>query len=279
MKKLMLLATILMLAASPVLAEEDKDVERGSKKEERRVTISVTQSVDGDGEQFVWVQRDGEEPILQALPLGKPRGYLGVNLTEMTPELREALGAPAEMGVLINRVVPDSPAARAGLQAGDVLTRIEGTDIDSSATVQAEIFSREKDDVVTIEVYRERKLQQLSATLDQIERPRLNIAEFFPRIRKDGEGKTEFRFVGPGAEFVPLDRLQNLERLELRTLPFDEERLQRIIEGIEASGRFPAGELTPEELERQKALRKKLEERLREIEKKLEEMEKRMEKR
>lgn len=282
MKKLFPLATLLLLAVLPAWAQQDTNVEREAQEVngERRVVISVTQGENEDGEQYVWVQRNGEEPVLHTLPLGKPRGYLGVNLTEMTPELREAFGAPSDLGVLVNRVVPDTPAERAGLQAGDVLTRVEGADIASPAAVQAEIFSREKGDVVTIEVYRQRQLQQFSATLDQVERPRLNLAEFYPRLRgEEGEGKAEFRFVGPDVKVLPLERLENLRRLELKTLPFDEKRFQRIIEEAELANRASPGSLTPEQLEKQEELRKRLEERLKELEKKIQEMEERLEKR
>ena len=42
------------------------------------------------------------------------RGYLGVQLVEMTPDLRTHFGAPADAGVFIGKVEKDSPAAKAG---------------------------------------------------------------------------------------------------------------------------------------------------------------------
>ena len=45
-------------------------------------------------------------------------GYLGVELVDLTPELREHFGAPRDVGVMVGRVEPGSPAARAGLEVG-----------------------------------------------------------------------------------------------------------------------------------------------------------------
>jgi len=49
------------------------------------------------------------------------RQQLGVALEPMTPELRAYFGAPPDRGVLVSRVVPGSPAERAGLRVGDVI--------------------------------------------------------------------------------------------------------------------------------------------------------------
>ena len=54
------------------------------------------------------------------------RGYLGVTLQELTPAMARGLGIPEARGVLVADVVPDSPAARAGLQRGDVITAVDG---------------------------------------------------------------------------------------------------------------------------------------------------------
>lgn len=56
---------------------------------------------------------------LALFPVG--RGRIGVQIQPMTPELREFMGAPSDRGVLVERVVPGSPAEAAGLRVGDVI--------------------------------------------------------------------------------------------------------------------------------------------------------------
>jgi serine protease Do len=63
----------------------------------------------------------------QLLDTGKvTRGWLGVVLQPLTPELAASFGAEGKKGALISEVSPDSPAARAGLKAGDVVLEIDG---------------------------------------------------------------------------------------------------------------------------------------------------------
>ena len=56
------------------------------------------------------------------------RGYLGVMLGELTPDLAEALGIEGDDGVLVNQVLPNTPAAKAGLRDGDVILQVDGVE-------------------------------------------------------------------------------------------------------------------------------------------------------
>ena len=58
--------------------------------------------------------------------------YLGVELVNLNEPLRAHFGVPEGSGVLVSNVVENSPAARAGLQVGDILTRFDGEDVASS---------------------------------------------------------------------------------------------------------------------------------------------------
>ena len=57
------------------------------------------------------------------------RGWLGVQMQPMTPALAKAVGLPNDDGVLVNQVLPDSPAEKAKLRQGDVITAFDGTRI------------------------------------------------------------------------------------------------------------------------------------------------------
>ena len=60
------------------------------------------------------------------------RGYLGVQIQEVTYELAESFGMKKPQGALVAQVYPDSPAAKAGLEAGDVIIEYKGKPIEKS---------------------------------------------------------------------------------------------------------------------------------------------------
>ncbi len=93
------------------------------------------------------------------------RGFLGVHLTAMTPELRAHMGAPDDAGVLISKVEEDSPAALAGLEVGDVVTAVDQESVGSTRELQHAIASRADGDLATLEIYRDGRLEQITATL------------------------------------------------------------------------------------------------------------------
>lgn len=71
------------------------------------------------------------EPIVRQLIEGRTieRGYLGVERTPLSEDLANSLGIERNVGEFINRVVPDGAAARGGIQAGDVVLKINGQDV------------------------------------------------------------------------------------------------------------------------------------------------------
>jgi serine protease Do len=63
------------------------------------------------------------------------RGWLGVLVQPLTPELAASFGANGKKGVLISEVTPDSPAAKAGLKTGDILLEVDGRKVDEPGDV------------------------------------------------------------------------------------------------------------------------------------------------
>ncbi len=57
------------------------------------------------------------------------RGWVGLHLQTMTPELASGFGLPKTQGVVVDAPVPGSPAAEAGIRAGDVITNVDGVSI------------------------------------------------------------------------------------------------------------------------------------------------------
>lgn len=61
------------------------------------------------------------------------RGWLGVSIQEVDKSLAESFGLPTAKGALVAEVLPDSPAAKAGVSIGDIITEVNGTSINSSS--------------------------------------------------------------------------------------------------------------------------------------------------
>ncbi len=61
------------------------------------------------------------------------RSWIGVQIQSLTPELAQSFGLPDTRGALVAQVVPDSPAEKAGLKEGDVITRFGGKVLSSSS--------------------------------------------------------------------------------------------------------------------------------------------------
>jgi serine protease Do len=83
------------------------------------------------------------------------RGYLGVVLQELTPDLAAQLGAPGARGALIVEVAPGTPAAAAGLRPGDIVRRFAGRDIRSGEDFRRRISEAEVGREVELEGLRE----------------------------------------------------------------------------------------------------------------------------
>jgi S1-C subfamily serine protease len=93
-----------------------------------------------------------------------PRGRLGVQTNELTPELAEYFGA-RDGGVLVARVTPDSPAAKAGLKAGDVITSVDGDRVRDTRELVNEL--RDKDGEVTLGIVRDKSETSVKATIEE----------------------------------------------------------------------------------------------------------------
>ncbi len=97
-----------------------------------------------------------------------PRGRLGVQLNELTPQLAEYFGA-TDGGVLVAGVTKDSPAEKAGLKAGDVIITIDGDRVRRTEDLVDELRDKEGD--VTVGILRDKKESSVKATINEA-RPR-----------------------------------------------------------------------------------------------------------
>ena len=83
------------------------------------------------------------------------RGWLGVTLQKLTPEIAESLGMEKAEGALVADVAPDSPAARAGILRADVVTAVEGRSMTDGRSLAREVGGKDPGDDVTLTVVRD----------------------------------------------------------------------------------------------------------------------------
>jgi len=100
-----------------------------------------------------------------------PRPILGVELIEVTPELRRHLGTDREAGVLVGRVVADSAAEAAGIRVGDLILSIDGEEVRTAAALASAVRSR-AGTTAAVEVLREGTVRRLDVDLPAVEAPR-----------------------------------------------------------------------------------------------------------
>lgn len=98
------------------------------------------------------------------------RGYLGVSIQPFSRELAEYWGLPEIHGVIINGVAPASPASLAGLQVGDIVTRVDGEEVRAEKNEDLGQFQRLIAQTsigasVNLDLVRQRESLKLSATL------------------------------------------------------------------------------------------------------------------
>lgn len=104
----------------------------------------------------------------QILRHGKvQRGYIGVGIQEVTPDLAKAFHVPAEKGALVGEVQPNSPGAKAGLQRGDVITELNGETINGPNDLRLRIGTMSPGATIQLKVDRGGEPKGFAVVLDQ----------------------------------------------------------------------------------------------------------------
>ena len=93
------------------------------------------------------------------------RPWLGANLQAVSKEIAESLGMDRPIGALISEVVPSSPAAQAGLQRGDVITRVDGAEVDDPESFGYRMGVRQIGGTLRVGVLRRGKAVELDVKL------------------------------------------------------------------------------------------------------------------
>jgi serine protease Do len=89
------------------------------------------------------------------------RGYLGVNVQDVTPALAETFGVKTKDGALVAEVVPGSPGAKAGLESGDVVTKLNGKAVSDARHLKLAVANIAPGTSVPLEIVRDGKTKTL----------------------------------------------------------------------------------------------------------------------
>ena len=122
----------------------------------------------------------------QILKTGKvTRAQLGVTIQDVNQGLAESFGLKKPAGALVSSVANDSPAAKAGLQPGDVITRYNGTEVTSSSELPVLVSRAAPGSTAKIEVLRNGESRQFNVTLGEAKGARLPPPRARRRIMGD----------------------------------------------------------------------------------------------
>ncbi|HZR45263.1 MAG TPA: DegQ family serine endoprotease [Candidatus Manganitrophaceae bacterium] len=95
------------------------------------------------------------------------RGWLGLSIQEVTPDLAREFGLPKPEGVLIGDLLPGSPAAKAGLHRGDVILEVDGKAVESTGQLRNLVASTSIGGALKLIILREGKPRNLTATVEE----------------------------------------------------------------------------------------------------------------
>ena len=96
------------------------------------------------------------------------RGWLGVMIQKITPELAESFKLSDSHGALVNDVVPNGPAAQGGLKRGDIIVKFNGKEIVSVENLPKQVAAVEPGQPVKVEVIRDGRVKTLDVTVEKM---------------------------------------------------------------------------------------------------------------
>lgn len=116
---------------------------------------SLTVNGDGDDDVQVFVNSGGS--------------WLGAGVAEVTPDKMKEFKLPAERGVVLGKIVPDSPAAKAGLKPNDVVTEINGQRVEGTEQFRRMIREIPAGRTAQFTVWRDGRTQNINVTIGKSE--------------------------------------------------------------------------------------------------------------
>ncbi|NIO03188.1 MAG: Do family serine endopeptidase [Proteobacteria bacterium] len=183
------------------------------------------------------------------------RGWLGVLIQRVTPQLAESFGLEEERGALVSQVLKDGPAEKAGIKQGDVVLEFDGKEIKEFGDLSRIVASTPVGKTVTIKVFRNGEVIPLQATVTEMEEPRevakapsrkpfgLTVQNITPEIARslglEGEMGVVVTSVEPGSPAAKAgirrgDVIQEVNRKSIK----DADDFGRVVETAKDQGKI-----------------------------------------
>jgi len=135
----------------------------------RGEVVGINTAIVGQGIGFAIPVNMAKTIIPQLRETGKVvRGWLGVSIQPVTKELAQAFGLEEERGALVSEVMPESPAQKAGLKAGDVIVEFDGKNIKEMSDLPRLVAATQSGKQVVVKVVRDKKEESYSVTIDRL---------------------------------------------------------------------------------------------------------------
>lgn len=143
------------------------------------------------------------------------RGYIGIMLTDVTPELQRSLGLSVNRGAMVQDLKPNSPGERAGIRAYDVITSVDGRDIWTNDELIREISARQPGTPARLNVLRDGRAREMIVKLAERPPSEGSDDEIEPGVRRSqtqrAQPVTPERRVGFFVRDLDLPFLRRLE--------------------------------------------------------------------
>lgn len=110
------------------------------------------------------------------------RGVLGISGTTLDSEVAKAFGVDVAQGALINQVMPDSSAEKAGLKSGDVITKVDGVKIKSFEELASKVGSKGAGKEISLTVIRDGDDMKIKVTLGSADQPSMSAEDIHPSL-------------------------------------------------------------------------------------------------
>ncbi|ANA39441.1 peptidase [Geobacter anodireducens] len=96
------------------------------------------------------------------------RGWLGVSIQPVTPDLAKSFGLSSEKGALVSEVLPESPAEKAELKPGDIILEFDGKAIHEMSELPRVVAATDVGKKVTIKIVRDGKEEEVTTVIDRL---------------------------------------------------------------------------------------------------------------
>ena len=148
------------------LNDEDAMAKIHEKLAEHNCEVLIEHKKDCDHDAMVWHMKDKDDELFLN---DEKAGFLGVQIQDLSDQLSDHFKVKDGNGVLVSEVVEDSPAAKAGLKAGDIIVKVDDKEIEDAHDLTMTIRNYEPETKVMVSVIRDGKKKKINATLGESE--------------------------------------------------------------------------------------------------------------